>query len=69
MKLCIEVSFRFGDIVYLKTDQDQKPRMVISYLVDKSNEVLYKLQQGTYSDYHYEMEITSEKDIILTTTN
>lgn len=69
MVIRVESEYNFGEIVYLKTDMEQRPRIVIAMLIDGSSEPIYKLAQSTSSDYHYGREISREKDIILTTTN
>jgi hypothetical protein len=66
--LNILVEFELKEIVYLKTDLDQKPRIVLSYIIDDGT-VMYKLAQGTNNEYHYAFEISREKDIVLTTSN
>ena len=65
----IDNAFDFGDIVYLKTDIDQRPRVVVAFEVYTGGEMLYKLACSTITSYHYEMEISKEKDILMTTTN
>ena len=64
----IFVEYEIGQIVFLKTDCDQKPRICTGYLVDDTS-VLYRLQCGTTYDYHYSMEIAVEKDVLITSTN
>lgn len=60
----ILTSFEIGDMVYLKTDPDQKVRICTGWLVD-DNSILYRLQCGTQWDWHYEMEISKEKNILI----
>jgi hypothetical protein len=64
----IENQFNLGDAVYIKTDADQKKRMVIGILIRPSG-ILYELNCGDRSSYHYQMEISDTKDILLSTTN
>lgn len=65
----INNEFDFGEILYLKTDIHQNPRMLIAIEVYPDGELLYKLISGTSVSYHYAMEITREKDVVLTTNN
>jgi hypothetical protein len=67
--LKIQVEHEVGDIVYLKTDTDQKPRQVYAYEVYPGREVIYKIISGTYTSPHYDFELTKEKDVLLSTTN
>ena len=59
--MCIDNAHEIGDIVYLKTDQDQLPRIVVAIEVYKQGELLYSLMQGTIRSPHYDFEITTEK--------
>lgn len=65
----INNEFEFGDILYLKTDTYQNPRMLMAIEVYPEGELLYKVASGTTHSYHYAMELSKEKDLILTTTN
>lgn len=66
--MVIDNKFEFGQIVYIKTDQDQKPRMVTSILV-KPGYIEYQLNLGTDWSWHPEFAISDEKDVLITTTN
>lgn len=66
--MVIENKFNFGDIVYLKTDPDQRPRIVTTFSVGVSS-ILYELSCGTITSWHRDFEMTAEKDVLLTTTN
>ena len=61
-------TFTFGDIVYLKTDPDQLPRMVYGVVVYKEA-LLYKLACGVNTSEHYDYEMSMEKNVVLTTSN
>ena len=55
--------FDLGEIVYLKTDKDQLPRMVVAIHVTLAG-VKYQLSSGTTSDYTYAEEISREKSFL-----
>lgn len=57
-------AFGLGDIVYLKTDPDQLERMVTECSFKGSGEVVYNLNLGPSESYHYEIEISSKKDLM-----
>lgn len=59
--IIIENQYDIGEIVYLRTDEDQYPRVIVSIEVYKNGEILYKICRGTESSYHYEFEMSSEK--------
>jgi hypothetical protein len=61
--------YNFGDVVYLKTDTEQKPRIVVSIEIFSDGEHIYKLNQCNMASWHYEMELSTEKDVLLCTTN
>lgn len=59
--MVIDNKYDFGDVVYLITDEEQKPRIVCSFEIYKGGEILYRLNSGTASSSHYEFEITNQK--------
>ena len=61
--------FSIGDVVYLKTDIEQYPRIVVSYEVFENDDLLYKICQGTGTSTHYEFEMSSEKNFIVKMNN
>lgn len=66
--MIIDNKFNIGDLVYLKTDNDQSQRMIVSISVRK-RDLLYELSFGSVSSWHYEFEITEEKDVLKSTSN
>jgi len=54
--------FNIKDIVYLKTDIDQKPRLVTALLIDE-NSIIYRLVCETTISDHYGFELSKEKQI------
>lgn len=63
----IDTKFDLGQIVFIKTDKEQQPRMIIGITVRPTG-LLYELNFGSNSSWHFEIEISDEKDILLTTT-
>lgn len=64
----VDNAYEFGQTVYLKTDVEQKPRMVTGFLI-RPISCTYELTQGTQISWHYDFEISTEKDVMATTTN
>ena len=64
--MMLESQYDLGDIVYLKTDTDQKPRMVTAICFEVSG-IEYRLASGTNCYWAKEMEITVEQDVKLKT--
>ena len=52
--------FKLTDIVYLKTDLDQKPRIVISYIVFEDGDISYSLVSALTESRHFGFEISTE---------
>lgn len=61
-KLIFEDVYEIGDIVYLKTDADQKKRIVVGYFVKNKN-FMYVLKQGDNESYNFSFEITETKNL------
>lgn len=66
--MVIDNKYNIGDLVFLKTDQDQLARMVICISLT-SNGISYELASGAISTSHYELELSKEKNIVLNTSN
>lgn len=64
----MDVQFVWGDTVFLKTDPDQLPRMIVGVVVKKSH-VMYEVVKGETTSYHYDYEMAREKDVIQSTSN
>lgn len=64
----IKNQYDFGDIVYLRTDPDQLPRVIVAIEVYKDGEIQYMVKQRSTTSYHYPYELSDEKDVLLTTT-
>ncbi len=66
--MVIQNKFNIGEIVYLKTDKEQTPRIVFAIKV-MNNDYLYELACGTSTSSHYDFELSAQVDILLTTNN
>lgn len=63
--MVVDNQFEFKQIVYLKTDREQLPRIVTMMQLDCLGQVSYQLSQGTAVSWHLDFEITTEKDLEL----
>lgn len=61
--MIIDNKYNFGDIVYLSTDEDQKPHIVTGVLV-QGELISYQLSCGRITDTYFDIEITPEKDVL-----
>lgn len=63
--LVIEVEYTIGQIVYLKTDTQQLPAIVVNYVVRMDSTVLYTIIQRTVEYLACGFELSSERDTML----
>ncbi|HDY88337.1 MAG TPA: hypothetical protein ENH82_09540 [bacterium] len=56
--------FDIGDVVYLKTDIDQLERIVTAITLRPNGCILYSLSLDTIETLHYDLEISTGKDIL-----
>ena len=66
--MVIDNKFEFGQVVYLKTDKEQLPRMVVRMSV-KPSEILYCIATGSTETWHLEFEIAEEINVLMQTSN
>lgn len=60
-------AYEFGQEVYLKTDTEQKVRIVTGMLIRPNGCISYELSCGTETRWHYDFEISTEKNVLITT--
>jgi len=63
-KVSLESKYKLGEIVFLITDVEQKPRMVTGIIFRPSG-VLYELACGDAETAHFEMELATDKNFLL----
>jgi hypothetical protein len=68
MGFVVNNKYCIGDLVYLKTDKEQSPRIVFCIKVTQTD-VLYEVACGTLTSAHYDFELSKEPNIVLTSTN
>lgn len=59
-----KIDFNIGEIVYLKTDIHQYKFIITMIQIDFTG-ALYQLCCGTEKSWHYSIEISRDKDILL----
>lgn len=62
----IEHEFSPKEIVYLKTDSSQLPRIITCLLVYEDGSVSYELACGVGKSFHFGFEMSREKNFSLT---
>ncbi len=55
-----ETQFAPGDIVYLRTDPDKNPRIIVGYKGHPSGWVKFKVAFGSTFSKHFEFELERE---------
>lgn len=69
MAITVRCNLDFGQVVYLRTDLDQVGRQVIGVQATADGGTLIKLTFDTDISWHYECEISEERDMVLATSN
>lgn len=62
--MTIDNKYNIGDRVYLVTDKEQHPFMVIEIFVS-ATAIAYKVVSGTYDYVAHEIELSKERDTLL----
>lgn len=62
----INNKFNLGDVVYLITDIEQRPRIVTGIKIRMNDLIIYGLSCIHEETNHYEVEISIEKNILIT---
>ena len=62
------IKYNIGQTVYLRTDADQLERLITGINI-RPNGISYALTNGTNESYHYDFEITFDRDIIKATSS
>lgn len=62
--MIVDNKFEIGQIVYLKTDEDQLQRIITSIQVNKYD-IIYTLTCGVTSSGHYDYEISDKKNVLV----
>ena len=62
--MVIDNVYEIGDIVYLKTDVEQRKRIVYRFLIYEKD-VLYGVVCGVGESDHYGFELAKEKDVLI----
>jgi hypothetical protein len=63
------IEFNIGEFVYLKVDKDQSKRMIVSIALRPCNAVQYEIYDGHSESWHFGIELSAERDILLATSN
>jgi hypothetical protein len=63
--MIINTKYGFGPIVYLRTDKEQLPRIVTRMQISPNMTVTYELSCGTESSWHFDIEISEERDALM----
>lgn len=61
--MIIEPKYEIGSTVFLITDENQLPRIVMSIIVNKYD-LIYELINTTTTSRHYDFELSDTKNIL-----
>jgi hypothetical protein len=59
----IETPYNFGDVVFIKTDEEQKERMITEICVKSPSLLVFQLTHGVTCSWHYEYEFETEINV------
>ena len=62
--MLVDTKYGLGDLLYLKTDKEQLPRLVSQILICTGG-IKYALACGVAETWHYELEVTTEVNILM----
>ncbi len=62
----IDNKFPLGQIIYLKTDKEQMPRIVTAIKITP-HELVYEVYAGTICSNHFDIEMSETADILMNT--
>lgn len=65
--MIIDNKFEIGDICYAKVDKDQSARIITGILIRPSGNFCYEVSTGNAVNWHYEFEITADRNILIAT--
>ena len=57
-----ETTYTHGDIVYLMTDREQLPRMVLAFTLRPGGVAYYELGCGADASFHFDIEMSSKQN-------
>ena len=66
--MIVDCPYKLGDILYLKTDIQQYPRLVTAIIITKGD-ILIELSCSTIVSKHYLFEVTEEINVLIQTSN
>lgn len=66
--MIIDNKFEMSSSIYLKTCKEQSERIITGILVNPIG-ITYRVSFGSTESWHYEIELSSEKNILAATTN
>lgn len=64
-RLYYDAIYNYGQVVYLVTDTEQRPKIVVKHILYPDSIVMYGLAGGTSYSEHYELEISENRNLII----
>jgi len=62
-----KIEYMIGQIVFLRMDNEQQPRLCTGISLRPNRSVTYCLGLGTSESWHYGIEISDERDVLKAT--
>ncbi|MDB5288524.1 MAG: hypothetical protein JWR05_3473 [Mucilaginibacter sp.] len=61
--MIVNAAFEYGETVYLKTDPEQRARIITGHIIRKES-IIYYVSCGVDETTHYEIELTKDEDTL-----
>jgi len=62
--MTIKPKFTIGELVYLKTDPEQSPK-IVTHIIISCLGITYEISENGSSSNHYDIELTVEKNVMI----
>lgn len=59
-KVFIRTKYNIGDIIYLRTDDENNARIVTGITIRPNNSIIYEVSCGTVTSSHYDFEMSNK---------
>lgn len=63
MKISINVEFSIGDMVYVRTDTENEPSIVVGYEILPGEVVKYRVNNEQFTTSFYDFELSTDKNV------
>lgn len=62
--MIVDNIFEIGETVYIKTDNEQKPRVITGLIIRPAGHIVYYCGCGVDESCHYAIELSKDENIL-----